>query len=309
MTALVREVESSAAGAPWVLRMVDAIRAAGGAVAVTAGTPIEPADVLVAALSLRPDRGPLGYGERLDRSQDVARVQRAAATRLAEAPGQSRSALAALAAALDGTLVAGCVTACCEASWVRHQQLQAKAELLRAIGRIDRAAIGRVDAATLAWLLAPPGRQLALPALGLLARSPWAARAHRDLVLRALDHTDPAVVAQAVRALRAAGMGRPVLSALLAATRDRRPDVVIAALRALDRLAWSEPGVAEAFARAVEEPMPHVRAAALWMLERRGSLADPAWTPVLRRLATGEPHRGARAIAARAIAAREPTPG
>ena len=303
MTALVREIESPSEGAPWVQRMVDALRAAGGAVAQSAGAPIEPADVLAAALSLRPDRGPLGYGERLDLSQEVARVQLAAAARLAAEPARSRSALAALAAALDGTPVAGCVSACCEASWVREQQLRAKLELLRAIGRIDRAAIGRVAPATLAWLVAPPGRRLALPALGLLARSPWAARAHRDVVLRALEHQDPAVVEQAVRALRAAGMGRPVLSALLGAARDGRDDVEIAALRALDRLAWSGPGVPDAFARAVDGRMPRVRAAALWMLERRGSLADPAWAPALRRVAADEPHRGARAIAARAIAA------
>ncbi|HEU4412026.1 MAG TPA: hypothetical protein VFS43_42690 [Polyangiaceae bacterium] len=170
--------------------------------------------LLAAALGPRPDLGAVDDDDKLHFSSEIARIQRAAAARLARLGPAARAALPALAAALAGAPVAGCAPACCEASAVRRAQREAKAALLGAIGRVDPGGAALLAPATVAWLLAPPGRRLSLPALALLARSPAAARAFRAEIAAALGHPDWRVVGAAARALGAAGPHAPSLGAL-----------------------------------------------------------------------------------------------
>lgn len=142
--------------------------------------------------------------------------------------------LAILAMPLNGT----CAPQCCEASWVRAQQIQAKREMLVAWRKWDPDVAEVLSLAVWKDLVIPSSKRIALAAVELLERSPGASLAHIDILLEALEHPRWQVAECAARSL--GKLGRSVkgksLAGLTKALRHTQWQVRKAVVKALGRM-------------------------------------------------------------------------
>jgi len=214
-----------------------------------------------------------GYNERMDRCMARANVDVAVCELIALLGAPGAELAPELAAILEGTRVASCTPACCNAGLVAMAQRNARDAAVRALGAVGPAGLARLPAGALLPCFAVGERRLARIAAGLLARHVATTPALVDVLLAAcqvrLTDDDPWMSVDLCQALARAGAGltaRDLSDARrFVALRGRHEQAVVraAAVRALAAL-----GARSELAAALRDPAAAVRYAGLRALGR-----------------------------------------
>jgi len=200
------------------------------------------------------------YNEKQELQKKTAQVARSRFQKLDKR--NAMEARPALFAVLEMPLSGTCVPQCCDASWIRAIQIEAKREALVTWRRIDPDVGCEIRPILLAQLVVPTSNHIALAALELLARSPEASRLHLETIVLALEHPRWQVVECAARILGRLGadVKKQAVPALMKVLRHSQWQVRKTAAKAMGRMT-SRPN--ERLQRLAEkDPHPGVRYAA-----------------------------------------------
>lgn len=176
------------------------------------------------------------YNERQELQKKAARLARAMFPKLDKR--QALLARPAFFAVLEMPLSGTCVPQCCDASWIRAIQIEAKREALVTWRRIDPEVGLEIRPMLVADLVIPTSNHIALAAVELLARSPEAARLHLATIVRALEHPRWQVVECTVRILGRLGadVKKQAVPELMKVLRHSQWQVRQAAAKAMGRM-------------------------------------------------------------------------
>lgn len=177
-----------------------------------------------------------GYSERQELLKKAARAARALCSKLQrhEAAHARPAFFAVLEMPLNGT----CVPECCDASYIRAIQIEAKCEVLTTWRRLDPHVANDLPPSMVADLVIPTSKRIALAAIELLERSPTASRTHLELVIEALEHPRWQVAECAARMLGRVGpfAKKQALASLTKALRHAQWQVRKAVAKAMGRM-------------------------------------------------------------------------